>query len=190
MKLENKVRFIRDVEYFGMDETIAEKYIETLKSHIKYVVEAGHKIGVSPEQLDIHDDSKWFETEFVGYALHFQGGGSPDKFSRSWLHHIHNNPHHWQYWLFADNYSPKNSNVENGAVEMPRYYALEMIADWMGASMAYTGSWDMTEWLANNMSKIRLHSRTAEYIASELDHLGYAGVVYKHNFDVRVNVGL
>lgn len=182
MKIENKTRFIRDVEYFGIDRMVAEKYIETLKAHISYVLEAGHKIGVPETLLDIHDDSKWFEDEFVGYALHFQGGGAPDQFSRAWLHHIHNNPHHWQHWLFSDGYTPKDSQVENGAVEMPHCFALEMVADWMGASKAYTGSWDMTEWLQENIPKIRVHSKTAEYLKEILDHLGYSDIVRARSF--------
>lgn len=164
---------LEEQEYFGVDETIAKKYIQTLEDHIKYVRIAGKKIGVEGDQLAIHDDSKWTTDEFPGYAMHFQGGGVPDLFSGAWLHHIHWNPHHWQYWLFPDGYTPKNSQVENGAVEMPPNYALEMVADWMGASMAYTGSWDMTDWLVENIPKIRVHSETARCLIGILNELGY-----------------
>ena len=62
-------------------------------------------------------------------------------------------------------------------MEMPQHFALEMIADWMGASYVYTGSWDMTDWLWKNIPKIILHSNTAEYVRQTLDMLGYADVV-------------
>jgi hypothetical protein len=65
---------------------------------------------------------------------------------------------------------------------MPSMYALEMIADWMGASMAYTGSWDMTDWLYKNMPNIRLHSFTAKYVREVLDMLGYADTIYAQRF--------
>jgi len=170
---------LEDNNYFGIDEITAKKYIKTLEDHIKYVQEAGKQIGVEEDQLAVHDDSKWTEFEFPGYAMHFQGGGAPDEFSKAWLHHIHWNPHHWQHWLFSDGYTPKNSNVENGAVEMPHHFALEMIADWMGASMAYTQSWDMSDWLVKNIPKIKVHSNTADYLRGVLDNpLGYADIVY------------
>lgn len=169
---------LEDQNYFGIDETIAKIYIETLEDHIKYVQEAGQKIGVNIPQLRKHDDSKWFEAEFSGYAMHFQGGGVPDEFSKAWLHHIHYNPHHWQHWIFPDGYTPKDSKVENGVVEMPYHYTLEMVADWMGAEMAYNGTWDMSNWLIKNLSKIKVHSRTDEAMRGILDNLGYADIVW------------
>lgn len=186
MNDEIKLSFIVDLveqqNYYGISESVAKEYIETLQAHIRCVVEAGRKLGVPRQQLAIHDDSKWSETEFPGYALHFKGGGAPDRFANAWLHHIHCNPHHWQHWIFSDGYTPNGSNVENGLVEMPSYYALEMIADWMGASMAYSGTDDMSDWLVNNIPRIRVHSRTAEYLRVELDHLGYADIVYVFDF--------
>ena len=173
---------LEEQNYFGVDENVAKKFIETLEDHIKYVREAGKLIEVNDAQLAIHDDSKWTKAEFPGYAMHFQGGGAPDDFSKSWLHHIHCNPHHWQHWLFSDGYTPKNSEVENGAVEMPRHFALEMIADWMGASMAYTGKWDMADWLMKNIPRIKVHSKTAKYLKSVLDDIGYSEVAWNRDF--------
>jgi hypothetical protein len=171
-----------NVGIFDVDRVVAEAFIESLNEHIAYVREAGKKIGVSEKQLEIHDDSKWTEAEFPGYARHFKGGGAPDEFATAWLHHIHYNPHHWQHWIYPDGFTPKGSNVENGVVEMPANYALEMIADWMGASRAYTGSWDMKDWLWNHIPKITVHSKTAKFLRQELDHLGYADVVYMRRF--------
>ena len=85
--------------------------------------------------------------------------------------------------LFADGFTPKGSQVEAGAVEMPQRYALEMVADWMGASYAYTNSWDMADWLTKNMPRIRVHSKTAAYLRGVLDTLGYADIVYMQKFD-------
>ncbi len=164
-----------DVNYqdYGMDQTVAEAYADSLREHIAYVREAGRKLGVLEDRLAIHDDSKWSLAEFPGYAMHFQGGGDPDGFAAAWLHHIHHNPHHWQHWIFPDGFTPKGSNVEAGVIEMPANYCLEMVADWMGAGMAYTGSWDMSKWLSDNFHKVRVHSRTARYLLGVLKGLGY-----------------
>jgi len=88
-------------------------------------------------------------------------------------------PHHWQHWIFADGFSPKGSSVESGVMEMPAIYVREMVADWMGASRVYTGSWDMTAWLATNLPKVRLHSRawvTLKGILGE-ESVGYQSVL-------------
>lgn len=158
------------------------KYEESLEAHIFYVQQAGRRLGVSEHQLEIHDQSKYSMDEFPFYAMHFHGPGDPDGFARAWLHHMNHNPHHWQHWIFPDGFTPKGSKVENGVVEMPQNYALEMIADWYGASMAYTKSWDMTKWLDENMPRIRLHSKTASYIRRILEAEGYGDLVYRQKF--------
>lgn len=174
--------FEANLESYSVDQAVAEAYAVSLREHIAYVQEAGKLIGVPDQQLEIHDDSKWTLDEFPGYALHFKGGGAPDKFASAWLHHIHHNPHHWQSWIFPDGFTPKDSNVENGVVEMPARFALEMVADWMGASRAYTGSWDMADWLSNHIPKIRVHSKTAALLREILDGQGYADIVRMKKF--------
>lgn len=171
-----------NINTFDVDKEVAGAFIQSLNEHIAYVREAGHKIGVPEAQLKTHDDSKWTKAEFPGYAKHFKGGGAPNEFATAWLHHIHYNPHHWQHWIYPDGYTPKGSNVESGVVEMPPNYALEMIADWMGASRAYTKSWDMKDWLWEHIPRIIVHSHTAEFLRHQLDFLGYADIVYVKYF--------
>lgn len=164
-------------DYYNIDKAIALAYLDTLQLHIESVQKAASMIGLPVDLVGNHDASKFSPEEFIGYALHFKGGGAPDLFSRAWLHHIHHNPHHWQYWIFSDNFTPKGSDVENGCVEMPCLYAFEMVADWMGASFAYTGSWDMAEWLSKNTPKIKVHSKTAQYLWRVLDGMGYGDYI-------------
>lgn len=152
---------------------VAAAFAETLHEHIAYVREAGEMLGVDKTQLLFHDESKWSVFEFSAYANHFKGGGVPDAFAKAWLHHLQNNPHHWQHWIFPDGFTPKGSNVENGVIEMPKNFALEMIADWMGANKTYAKSWDMAEWLQNNFSKVKLHSITRRFVVSKLHELSY-----------------
>lgn len=183
LKIEGQV-VETDLEYqrYSVDEAVADAYAKSLCEHILYVQMAGRKIGVPASQLEVHDESKWTLYEFPGYARHFKGDGDPDGFATAWLHHIHYNPHHWQHWIFPGGHTPKGSNVEGGVVEMPRCYVLEMVADWMGAEMAYGGSWNMTNWLSKHISKIKVHSATAEYLVSVLGALGYTDVVSAQKF--------
>jgi hypothetical protein len=163
----------------------ADAFEKSLRLHIACVQEAGrHPLLDLPEQLlAMHDESKWSHQEYAAYARWFFGDKqNADEFAFAWLHHIHNNPHHWQYWIFSDGWQLKGSKIVNGCMPMDSMYAREMIADWMGASKAYTGSFDMTDWLSKNVSRIRLHPETADYVREILDHMGYADVVNVASF--------
>lgn len=174
--------FTEDYLKEGIPADVLGRYLDSLMVHIGAVQEAAIKLGVPLEQYAVHDLSKFSKEEFGGYAMHFQGGGAPDAFASAWLHHIHFNPHHWNYWIFPDGYTPHGSKVEAGVVFMPDKYTLEMVADWMGASYAYTRSWDMSDWLKKNMRKIILHSDTAFYVRIILTDLGYGKIVLAERF--------
>ncbi len=170
---------------FESKDPLEQRFIESLHKHIAYVDEAGRTIGVPIGQLEIHDNSKWSNEEFYAYVKHFEGGGAPDEFARAWLHHLHLNPHHWQYHIFPERHTPKDSDVEQGVVQMPADYALEMVADWMGTEMYKTGSFDMTKWLIKNIPRIRVHSKTALVLCEVLKDLGYGNILKK--FDIAGN---
>ena len=175
------------LEYSMLDPSCIDKYLASLVLHIQSVKEAGEELGVDSLQLVYHDQSKFTPNEFPFYAKHFHGGGSPNGFALAWIHHMHHNPHHWQHWIFPDGFTPKGSDAENGVLEMPNNYLLEMVADWMGAEKTYGGSWDMTNWLHKNMPRIRLHTKTAESLRNLLDMLGYADTVFVQRFAHEIN---
>lgn len=165
-----------------------QAYLVSLADHIRYVQEAGKRIGVPLSRLDIHDQSKYEKEEFVPYANYFWNeDGTPRTernndlnieyaFTLAWMHHLQHNDHHWQHWIFPDRYAnkmllKKKVMTPNGVVRMPEICVREMIADWMGASMAYTGSWDMVEWLTSNTERVVLHPRSAVMVRECLINL-------------------
>ena len=166
-------------------------YMTALLEHIDYVQQAGRKIGVKNEQLLIHDESKFSVYEFGPYARYFYNPDGTKRtnrtaehiedFTKAWLHHFHYNPHHWQSWLIPNGFS-HGEKLDDDALEMPIKYVLEMVADWMGASMAYTRDWDMTEWLKTNMPRITVHPSTAIYLREVLASIGYSNIVYSNKF--------
>jgi len=162
-----------------VDQAIKD-FFESLHLHKLYVLEAGLIVGGIPEEaLFNHDASKFTEAEYPHYARQFHGDkGDPDGFARAWLHHIHYNPHHWQHWIFPDGYSPTGSKIISGLMPMPVVYVREMVADWMGASRAYTGSWDMSDWLNTHLigDKIKAHPETIDLIYDVLFSIGYYNV--------------
>ncbi len=135
-----------------------------LARHKWYVYKAGRALGVGRLQLLIHDWSKLLPIEWCAYANYFFGekvetfheaGKRTDPaavaFDRAWAHHLRKNPHHWQYY--------------DGA-EMPAKYALEMVADWIGAGAAQgkTSSTHVFNWYHENKDRIVLHLHTRAYV--------------------------
>ena len=54
-------------------------------------------------QIATHDESKFSSEEYDAYDTYFYGNNKTfmvvENFNKAWLHHIHNNPHHWQHWV-------------------------------------------------------------------------------------------
>lgn len=154
----------------GFTKAMYDVFSAKLIEHIGFVQQACIKLGVPEEQAGAHDESKWSKEEFHAYAYKFAGpGDDPDSFSLAWLHHIHHNPHHPQHWIIP-------GGGERGVLRMPDEYCLEMIADWMGASKAYTGAWDMTDWLNKNFKNVKLHPDSCKFVKEILFKLGYGSI--------------
>ena len=152
------------------------KFLKSLLFHKWFVFLAGLKIGVSPWKLIIHDWHKFHPLEFPKYAKNFYGDytSSPNdreqvslEYAYAWLHHENLAPHHWGHWI------PRTGKFAGKPFEMPEKYVREMVADWMGASKTYTGSWDMYEYLESSLPTFRLHSGTRLKLALILNDCGY-----------------
>ena len=93
-----------------------EKYLEYLEGHIGNVKEAFDilcKLDIpfinenKNELLSIvssHDESKYEEPEWSAYLHHFyptcdEDSLKTEEFGEACRCHIHNNPHHWDYWV-------------------------------------------------------------------------------------------
>jgi hypothetical protein len=155
------------------------RYLKTLLLHKLFVFYAGlFKIrGIPILRLIIHDWQKFLPIEFVPYARYFQGGKlDRDKvsFMYAWNHHVKFGEHHWEHWLLNPDYN--FGGADNGKIPIPPKYIREMVADWMGASRAYTGGWDMTEWLNENLQERiepNLHRDTIVGLYGVLSEVGY-----------------
>ncbi len=92
-----------------------------------------------------HDDSKTSPEEYNAYDQYFYGNRSyevVESFKYAWLHHLHNNPHHWQYWVLI------NDDKDSGetCLEMPENYVFEMICDWWSFSWRSGNLEEIFEW--------------------------------------------
>jgi len=170
------------------------KYLNSLLLHKWYVFLAGLKTGVPVWRLIVHDWQKFAPQEFPYYARHFFGvddeyknketldafqkygvvEAAPfghfedERFALAWLHHENTAPHHWGFWI-------ARSGKYRKPLPMPETYVREMVADWMGASRAYTGDWNMSEWLAKNGMNLsnHMHPSTVNAVRKILDEIGY-----------------
>jgi len=174
-----------DLENFGIDYTVVRDYLESLERHIAFVRQAAFRVrGIPLQQVIQHDLSKYNMDQFPYYARHFYGDkGDEAGFQRAWRIHCSLEPHHWRYWCFPDHFHPdRGQSSMPEPMEMPAHYVREMVADWMGANMAYQGTWDMTPWLTENLGKIVLHPNSATVLRIVLDQQGYG--------DLAKNTGL
>lgn len=122
-----------------------------------------------------HDASKNSDEEYQAYDDWFYGDtGSEDRlskqvaFNKAWLHHIHNNPHHWQHWiLFEDD----DSGEQFMAVEMPVLAVIEMVADWGSFSYRKQNSLELKKWYEEHKGKIRLHANTQRLVDLLVENL-------------------
>lgn len=155
------------------------KFLWSLLRHKWFVLRASRLVRVPLWRAVIHDWSKFLPIEFVNYARWHFGIRSLDGWARAWGHHQNHNPHHPEYWLLSwrgdpDFYRGLSQRVADFVVvlPMPEIYVREMIADFLGTSRAYTGSWDIDEWLDENKPKMILHDETVMLIAVVMRELG------------------
>lgn len=168
-----------DLTLYDITRDDLERYVSSLCRHIQCVRDACHKLmkvnpdGVYPWQIEAHDASKWLAEELGAYANWHEGPKTrPSMYARAWLHHMHHNPHHWNHWVLPGKYNIEGVTV-NSALRMPSHFACEMIADWHGASVAYTQRDDISGWLTQNAPRIILHPDTARLVRGTLTLLGY-----------------
>ena len=89
----------------------------------------------------------------------------------AWLHHIHHNPHHWQHWLLVNGYGDFGTPGVVTPVEMPRVYALEMVADWWSFSWRSGNLREVFGWYGEHRDRIVLHPSTRKYVESVLGEI-------------------
>lgn len=179
-----KVRNYKLKEY-KIEKTKEEKnmkylvYLRYLLRHKWYVMRECFKEGLYWRGL-VHDLSKILPSEMKSYSRYFYGKYPDakndiekeiinDEFSVGWLKHQKRNKHHWQYWvLLNDVEDKKRSDDKIQYLPMPERYAIEMICDWRGASMAKHGKDNTLNWY--DRKEVRLHPDTMKFVE---DKIGY-----------------
>lgn len=115
-----------------------------------------------------HDNSKLDDEEYDAYDKYFYGGNRSHEavknFKYAWLHHIHNNPHHWQYWVLQNDDEPEE------VLEMPYEYVIEMICDWWSFSWKSGKLDEIFDWYEKHKD-MKLHENTRKLVEEILDRI-------------------
>lgn len=163
------------------------RYLKYVVRHKWYVFLAACRLGIPWRGLT-HDLSKLRPSEFFAYAEFFYGTGHrpwsqvtgyekanhfdaawrhskegvAEAFDLAWLLHQHRSRHHWQFWVL------RFDDGGTGALAMPDTDRREMLADWIGAGMAITGSDNTKAWYLANKDKMQLHPETRAWLEAHL----------------------
>lgn len=114
-----------------------------------------------------HDASKTDIEEYEAYDQHFYGNRSyenEEAFLYAWNHHLHNNPHHWQYWILV------NDDKDNGEklLEIPDKYIFEMICDWWSFSWRSGNLYEIFDWYEKGKDYRKINPVSLEKIETIL----------------------
>lgn len=116
-------------------------------------------------QMLKHDLSKYDEEEYEAYDEYFYGKDRerPEvkiNFKYAWLHHIHNNPHHWQYWILHND-EPGEGMV---VLDMPYQYIIEMLCDWWAFSWKKGNLHEIFSWYDAHKDYMKLSLNTRKTV--------------------------
>ena len=164
---------------------MSKEYDEYLKSHIDSVIQAGEWMtktlsyfkegsflkGMFLTTVGMHDNSKYYSHEYDAYDAYFYGEKDEDAFNLAWLHHIHNNPHHWQYWVLINDDGKYRDPDKVIALEMPKVFVFEMIADWWSFSWKCGNLNEIFKWYEDHKDNIILHENTRKLVEDTLDEM-------------------
>lgn len=133
-------------------------------------------------QLKLHDDSKYWSEEYEAYDAYFYGpdgindgnGGTKkasekvqEEFNKAWLHHIHHNPHHWQYWvLFEDE---PETGEKYTSLDIPNDFILEMICDWWSFSWTKGDLFEVFNWWDRHIDSVVMTDSSRRKVESLLN---------------------
>ena len=174
-----------------LEETFErDKYEEYLTKHIGGVKKAFEllqkemlidtqelaKLGMTENdlasQIREHDKSKYSKEEFDAYGEYFYGSKkdvahkNDKEFQYAWLHHQHNNPHHWQHWLLKE-----DDGTNLMALDIPYNYVVEMICDWWSFSINKGEFDEIHNWYAKNKDKMILTKTTRKQVEDLLEKI-------------------
>ena len=161
---------------FAYDQYLAE-HIGNVNKGLHWMLDnlgfKEEKTALEEAMLHSHDESKYSTEEYDAYDKYFYGGNRSYKvvqdFNYAWLHHIHQNPHHWQYWVLLED--DPESGLPYKALEIPMHVIFEMIADWWSFSWKSGNLFEIFNWYADHRSKQIINPKSREIVEYILERI-------------------
>lgn len=192
MILESRVSFMAAVKRkgFGVVMVALAQNLKTICMHKYYLFVSGRELGVSTWRIIKHDWSKLTPLEFWEYTKKFKLGiDDPCGWSAAWQHHIAHNDHHIEHWTqrallngwLGPSINPKV--VEEYGCWMPDEAIRETIADWVAASLAYSGEHPVAgKWMWANENLVRKLKDVCTDMQPEISaRHGFLEILHHHN---------
>lgn len=118
--------------------------------------------------LQDHDASKWQEPEWTAYLNHFyptdEFPNDEEKFDYAWLHHQHNNRHHWQHWILVRD----EGNLY--PMDMPFSEICNMVCDWHSFSAKNEDN-SAYDWYQKQGDKMILSNYTRDMVEKLVEYM-------------------
>lgn len=169
-----------------MDEALIQKekeYKAYIDNHInnvhiiyqKYGKTLCERLGINYErlgdQIQDHDLSKYSKEEFDGFRCYYyptpeeeadteSRGYRKKRYDSAWLHHLRNNAHHPEFWLYTENEITR-------CKPMDKMHVAEMIIDWAAMGMVFRRS--AFEYWHDNIHDKPLNPETIALVDSCID---------------------
>lgn len=148
--------------YIASHRANVKKAYDWIKENLPKIVPEGKNLDWQIEMG--HDYSKNDPEEYAAYDAYFYGNNKSyevvQNFRKAWLHHIHNNPHHWQYWVLIND-DPNEGII---ALDMPEEYIIEMICDWWSFSWAKNDLHSIFSWYTEHSGYMKLSPSTGAQV--------------------------
>ena len=156
-----------DSEY----EQYIRDHVNNVEKAYEWLVNNGIIEDNYSDYINSHDFSKWSMYEFEPYREYFYGKNKDSEkvltnFNKAWLHHQHNNPHHWQHWVLVN-----DDEGEARALDMDYPYIIEMICDWWSFSFKKNDLNEIFNWFAEHEDKMILSDKTRTTVNDILDKI-------------------
>lgn len=157
--------------YLQEHKTNVKKGFDWLKENLPHIIPTDDGIDYEYQIGFSHDVSKTNPEEYDAYDTYFYGENRSyavvEAFNYAWLKHIHDNPHHWQYWVL------QNDDPELGEhiLEMPYNYIIEMVCDWWAFSWSKGNLTEIKNWYDEHKEYIKLGKHTREYVESIISQI-------------------
>lgn len=158
-------------EYLKDHKANVAKGFRWMQNNIPDILRTENPIDLENQICQDHDRSKFTIAEYEPYDNYFYGRNKSyavvQEFKKAWLHHIHRNPHHWQYWILH------NDEPNEGVVvlDMDYDYIIEMVCDWWAFSWKKGDLTEIFKWYDAHKEYMKLSPKTRKTVEDILEKI-------------------